>query len=70
MEMFLEQNLFALISAAVSFISAWAVMKSKIDALEKRVDKIDELKIEANLVEIKTELNHIRVLIENSTKKI
>ena len=76
----------------MSFISAWAVMKSKIESLEgrmagnekkiddnnvsierrneemrdvhRRLNKIDDLRIEANLAEIKTELSHIRKLIE------
>jgi len=88
----IEQNIIAIAAAFISFVSAWAIIKSKVEDLEKRVDehdrllndvrvvierrgqqtkeiynrldKLDALKIEGNLAEIKSELSYIRKLLE------
>jgi len=92
MNWIVESNLFAILTAAASFISSWAIFKVKLENLEKRIDRIektteankiaierrneemlgihrrinalDELKIDAELAGIKTELKHIRALLE------
>ena len=60
----INQNIFAIISAATSFIASWAVFKTKVETLEKQIDAINNLKLEAELAVIKTELTHIRTLLE------
>ena len=59
-----EQNIMAILAAAASFIASWAVFKIKLEHLEKRVDKIDDLKLDVELAEIKKDIKYIRVSIE------
>ena len=65
---FIGSNLFAVISAVISFITSFAVIKVKIENLEKRMNKIDELKLEATLAEIKVEIKYVRALLESNMK--
>lgn len=96
MNWIVEQNLVVILTAAVAFVSSWAIFRTKVENLEKRMDAsekivndnklsierreeamrdiyrrlntIDDLKIEATLAEIKTELNHIRALLEKNAR--
>ena len=66
--MILESNIFAIVTALISIVVSFTVIKIKVENLEKRLNKLDELKIEATLAEIKVEIKYIRALLEANIK--
>lgn len=65
----IEENIVAVITALFAFVGAWAATRTKVSYLENRLIKLEELKLEVTLAEIKKDLKYIRERLDEQVKK-